>query len=477
MATEATPSLLQAARLFGVEPYPRQAEILEQIDSGQFREVVLACGRRSGKNLMGAIVALHDALFRDLRPYLRRNEKRYIVCVAASREQAGLTLDYCRQLLEETRLQEALLEETADELVIRQPGTGAPVAIKTMPCSARTGRGLAISTLVLDELAHWVSESEGYQVADRVHAALSPSVAQFKEDGRLLYLSTPWGQSGLFATLFERASSGAHADMLAITAPTWEMNPTLGEDFFERERAKDPELFRGEYGAEFLASGAQFLDHERIEAAVDEDRFELPVVDTKQPVAALDPSFSTDPFGFAIVGRHHEDTRKLRLAVVRSWRPPRGDELGFEPVLDEIAELCHSYKVSSVLTDQYTSVPVRQHLAKRGVACRELTMTASSKTAVYSSLKSKMLAGELELYRHKPLLAELGRIEAVYSAGSASIRIPRVGGSHGDMAQAVALAVHEQAKRGYGGGRVRPRSPGGRRDPGALTAGVLDMDF
>jgi hypothetical protein len=58
-----TVSLLQACddpALFGVEPWPRQREILAQIDSGDYREIVLALGRRSGKNLMAALVGLHD---------------------------------------------------------------------------------------------------------------------------------------------------------------------------------------------------------------------------------------------------------------------------------------------------------------------------------------------------------------------------------------------------------------------------------
>src|SRR5262249_4294899 len=155
---------------------------------------------------------------------------------------------------------------------LRQPRTGALVSIKTQPCSARAGRGLAVSTVIMDELAHWVTDTDGYQAADRGHRALSPATADFGGGGGWLCLAAPWGRSGLFFTLFERAASGLHGDMLAIHAPTWEMNPKLNEVFFEREKSKDPELFRGEYGAEFLASGGAFFDPARIEAAVDDDR-------------------------------------------------------------------------------------------------------------------------------------------------------------------------------------------------------------
>jgi phage terminase large subunit-like protein len=178
--------------LFGVELWPRQRKILEQIDSGAYREVVLALGRRSGKNLMAALAAVHDAAFRDLRRYLRKGERRYIVVVAAGREQSGLTLQFVRELVGGSELlSECVESDTEESITIRQPHTDALVVIKTIPCSARTGRGLAISTLVFDEMAHWLTDGEGPAVADRVYRALSPSVAQFQAEARIIAISTP----------------------------------------------------------------------------------------------------------------------------------------------------------------------------------------------------------------------------------------------------------------------------------------------
>jgi hypothetical protein len=46
------------------------------------------------------------------------------------------------------------------------------------------------------------------------------------------------------------------------------------------------------------------------------------------------------------------------------------------------------------------------------------------------------------------LLAELGRLRTKYAAGSSSVVNPRVGSSHGDLAQALTIAVY--AMRGAG---------------------------
>jgi hypothetical protein len=69
-------------------------------------------------------------------------------------------------------------------------------------------------------------------------------------------------------------------------------------------------------------------------------------------------------------------------------------------------------------------------------------MTAPSKTAAFQELRARLNMGELELYPDAQLLAELGRLRTRYTAGSSSVVNPRVGGSHGDLAQALALATY-----------------------------------
>jgi hypothetical protein len=81
-------------------------------------------------------------------------------------------------------------------------------------------------------------------------------------------------------------------------------------------------------------------------------------------------------------------------------------------------------------------------------------MTAESKTLAYQELRVKLNAGTLELYDHPGLLAELRRLRTRYAAGKSSVVNPRVGGSHGDIAQAFCLAVWEHARSGVGAGEA-----------------------
>jgi len=118
-------------------------------------------------------------------------------------------------------------------------------------------------------------------------------------------------------------------------------------------------------------------------------------------------------------------------------------------VLAEVAGVCRSYG-ASVVTDQHVAPAVVDRLRRAGLNVRTVPMTAQSKTAAFSELRARLYTRSLELYDEPTLLAELRRLRTRYTAGAASVVNPRVGGSHGDMAQALALAVLEHATMGVG---------------------------
>jgi len=194
-------------------------------------------------------------------------------------------------------------------------------------------------------------------------------------------------------------------------------------------------------------------------------------------IAGLDPAFSGDPFGLAIVGRRRGE-RRLVLGVARAWKTSRRKPGGFEEqrafedsVLDEVAELCKRYN-AHVYTDQYAAPAVVERLSRAGLWVETVAMTAQSKTAAFGELRARLLAGELELYDEPGLLGELRRLRTKYTAGSATVVNPRVGGSHGDMAQALALAVWQFAGTGAAS-EAMPRAGG----PPMVTEGIWEMEF
>ena len=201
-----------------------------------------------------------------------------------------------------------------------------------------------------------------------------------------------------------------------------------------QEEARDPDSFRTEFLAEFVGSGDSFIDFDRIDLAG------APVArreDASSWVAGLDPAFSKDPFGLALVGRTADG--RFVVGPVRALRP----EGGFAGPVDEIAQVVKAYGARCV-TDQFCQAPVAERLRlEHGLQVRVNTMTPSSKTEIFQTLRLRLYDGSLVLPDQPALIGELRRLRTKFTAGSAAVTNPRVGGGHGDMAQALALAVSE----------------------------------
>jgi hypothetical protein len=159
-----------------------------------------------------------------------------------------------------------------------------------------------------------------------------------------------------------------------------------------------------------------------------------------EPVAAADLAFAGDSSALVIVGLDPDEDR-LRLAVAQSWSPRPGAPLSFSAVLDDIARLCADHGARSLHIDQFSAAAATEHLRRHGISAVVETTTAQTKSAMFLNLKQRLYEGELELFDQPDLLAELRRIESVTTPGQATVRIRRLGASHGDLATALALAT------------------------------------
>lgn len=464
-------------RLIGLDLWPTQRRLLRDVERGP-RLHVWALGRRSGKSTSAAAVLLWDALLRpELAKMLRPGERRYSVAVATNLRQARLLVAAVRSLVERSPLLRPLISNMTDDEITFTNGS----VVSAFACTSRGGRGWPISCLVMDEAAHFV-DTDGNSAAEPVWRALVPSTAQFGEDGRVIVSSTPWGSDGLFASLWAQAESGELREAVAHHATTAEANPTIDKVFLEAEEARDPESFKSEYMALFVGGGASYLDPETIADAVTLPG-ELQPEQGVGWVAGLDPAFSSDPFGLALVGRDRHVRQRLVLGLARAWKPSKRKAIGFEErreredtVLGEVADICLSFG-ARVVTDQFAATPIVEALRRRGLNVQTRPMTAVSKSEAFSALRARLNAGQLDLYEHADLLAELRRLRTKYTSGHAAVVNPRVGGSHGDLAQSLALAVAEL--RG-GGGSVNGAQTGsliGETLAEALgSPGVLSLD-
>ncbi|HEY3230517.1 MAG TPA: terminase family protein [Roseiflexaceae bacterium] len=231
---------LDPARLFrvatGAAPDPWQAEALRSAAP----RVLLNCSRQSGKSLVSAVCALHAALYQPsslvllLSPTLRQSQELFKKCIGAYRA------------LAETAPTEA---ESALRLELENGSR-----IVSLPGTETTIRGYSgVALLIIDEAA---------RVPDDLYFAVRPMLAV--SGGRLLLLSTPFGQRGFFYEAWRADEAWERYEVPAT------MCPRISAAFLEEERrAIGAWWFDQEYLCQFRDTIDQVFSTADIEAAID----------------------------------------------------------------------------------------------------------------------------------------------------------------------------------------------------------------
>ena len=225
------------ARRAGLNPDPWQADLLRS----RSRQMILLCSRQAGKSTSTSILALHEALYREvslvllLSPSLRQSQELFRKVKDAY---ARLT-DPC-PVREESALR---LELENESRIICLPGKEATI------------RGFSgVSLLVVDEAS---------RVPDELYQAVRPMLAV--SGGRIILLSTPFGKRGFFHQSWEQGGKAWHK--AKITAYDC---PRIPKDWLDEERRTIGEWwFAQEYLCEFVDTIDQVFRYEDVQAALD----------------------------------------------------------------------------------------------------------------------------------------------------------------------------------------------------------------
>lgn len=211
----------------GLPPDPWQRKFLRS----EAKRQLLLCSRQSGKSLVTATLALHTALYQA--PCLTLLLSR---ALRQSQELFRKVLEVYRAMGETVKpeAESALrLELTNGSRILSLPGTEETVR-------SYSGVGL----LVIDEAA---------RVSDSLYYSVRPMLAV--SGGRLVCLSTPFGQRGFF---YEAWTKGIGWERIKVTAQEC---PRISAEFLAEERRTLGSFwFTQEYLVEFLASEDSLLD-------------------------------------------------------------------------------------------------------------------------------------------------------------------------------------------------------------------------
>ena len=134
----------------------------------------------------------------------------------------------------------------------------------------------------------------------------------------------------MFAELYAKARNGEIASAVAFHAPT-SANPRVDKTYLEEQEAVlGHDDFRREFGAEFIAGGASFIENSAIRECVADWREALPA-DGRDWVLAFDAAFASDPSadrrGGAFTDRSHAPDLRAHAALAAPEIAPQGPPL------------------------------------------------------------------------------------------------------------------------------------------------------
>jgi len=443
-------TILKAA--FALPMTPEDVEIFGKLAGGRapptrkVRELVIAAGRRGGKDSAASAVATWAASCVDYRGLLRPGENALVTCLAVDRQQARVLLSYVRGYFNSVPMLRAMVvNETADGFILSNE---VEVAISTN--NFRSVRGRTIALAVFDEAAFWRDERSASPDFETYNAVL-PGMATLAPDSMLIIISSPFRKAGLLHEKWRQHFGRNDDDVLVIQAASRDLNPVLDPKIIEDALAADPAAAASEWLGQWRDDIAAFISRDLIDAAVEVGRTVRPPVEGIKYRGFCDPSGGVgDAMVLAIA--HSEgprDSSRVILDCLLERRPP------FNPseVTREMAGALKSYGVGRVEGDRYAAQWVVEAFRQNGITYKH---SERDRSQIYIDVLPLLTTGRATLLDNRRLITQFVNLERrTSSSGKERIDHPSGPGSADDCANASAGALTLAAS-----GRLRcPSSP------------------
>jgi hypothetical protein len=420
------------ACLFGL-PLSDEDRVIAQKFTGRtdfcgkaFTEAFLIAGRRSGKSLISALVAVFLAAFKNYDDVLVAGEVGTLMVIASDRKQASVILKYIQAFFRCPLLKSMVISELKESLTIKNGA--ATISIEVVTCSFRATRGYSLIGCVCDELAWWATDETSSNPDSETLAAVRPGLAT--TGGLLLCVSSPYSKKGALYEAY-RDFYGKVSDVLIWRGSSRELNPTLSAAVVAMALLRDRAAAMSEYLAEFRSDISGFIDAEIVESCTIRNRFELPFNSEQSYVGFVDPSGGKSDS--MTLGIAHAEENKAVLDLLREATPPFSPE----SVVAEFADTLASYGISTVVGDRYAGSWPSEQFAKRGIRYETSERT---KSEIFLETLPLLMSGQCELLDNRKLLNQFSALERRTARGGRD-SVDHMPGSHDDLCNAAAGAL------------------------------------
>lgn len=428
----------------------------------EYRETWGIWGIRAGKtDSLAAPIAAYEATCGGHEEYVRPGKKAIIFLIAQDLRLARFSVHGIVSTLQEMDFiyrrggkGNRIVQVTADRVDLWNG-----LSIMCIPPTVKAIRGYDAPVGILDEVGVWYQESDSANPDYEIYRNVSSRQATFP-DAKIIGISSPWNKGGMLYQRYaagtegrklrcmehrEREGAGClacsalrrpHRNRLVMHMPTAALaNPLITRDWLEAEFDKDPKAFARECLARFQDSLTGFLPTALLQEATDAGVTERPPVPLNTYVAAIDPAFRHDAFGFCI---GHAEEKGVVVDLIRQFKPEKGVPLDPTHILDQIAPILKDYRVAVVYGDQYQFESFNKLTLEYGFTTEMVRFSATKKAAIYGNLQQLVNQKRIRLLDNPDLFQELASLEKKLTQGG-NVQIAAPSGMHDDLATVVAL--------------------------------------
>jgi hypothetical protein len=466
--------------LFGLPMTNEQSEIYKRhtgramLPIDPAKEAWLVVGRRGGKSLIAALVAVFLACFRDWSKCLVPGERGTVMIIAADRRQARVVLRYIKAFLEIPTLKRMVENVTTEAVDLTNR-----ISIEVHTASFRSTRGYSIVAAICDEIAYWRSEESANPDVEII-SSIRPGMAT--TGGLLLCISSPYARRGALWEAYRKHFAEDGDPILIWQADTRSMNPSVPEHVIAAAYQDDPSSAAAEYGAQFRTDIETYVNAENVSRCVIPGRTSLEPAMSLQYSAFVDVAGGSgqDSFSWAVSHCHgytrrnaeeeaylptrcrvelQDEANKLRreakargtvvLDLLCEVKPPFSPEATVERCAADLKR----YQIRQVTGDRYAGEWPREIFRKFGI---EYRVSDQSKSEIYQSFLPLLNSGKVELPDDRRLVSQLCGLERRTARGGRD-SIDHGPNAHDDVANAGAGAIvlaSESVSRG--GGSMQP---------------------
>lgn len=429
------------------EPLTPEENVIFRKHSGKDRydqkivsNVNILTGRRSGKSTVIAPgLCLYYASQLDWTPYLRTSPWASFTIISASKKQANEIFDATAKMVRDSQyLCEEFLGNNPDNIKVNTIEFTNRCRIIVLPADHTLIRGFASPFVILDENCFYGMETDQIQNSDHaIEQAITPAMAQFGGKSRIIKISTPNGERGI---MHRDYLNRQRPDVLFIQATSKEMNPTLSDEFLEKERLKGDTYFAREYLAQWTATESTFLDPTAIQDAVLSGITQCPPRQNVKYIATMDYATKGDRWCWCVGHREKgsDGTKQTVIDYMDYQQGSPSDELDPEEVIAEIAKDLSRYGCTSIFGDQNSHVALVGYFKRHGITLKEFNFSNTSKLEIYTGLQVALNSRRIKIVDHAEAIKDLKDLRERRTRGN-RVQISHADNCHDDFSDSIAL--------------------------------------